>query len=893
MIISPIINSPDNNNRPGVKQKFTIELQSSHDTVVDIRLCARHSNSYRVEDLQNYKHIPKQLIPHHRFLNKNGDIIDIIENVHVSSTPEEIDFYYIDDMPGTIDIRVEVFNKTYNINSITGSSTFTRNHSLTLNSWTPDNIKFTYNGVEDIQTRWSGIPLRWYATLHEGNGPIIFNATYSGTLNVSVTPNDDSIFLKSELLNDKFVAFQKNKENFGWVSGRCTILLNVPLDYINVNLQGSLTGESLSGSTTFKIKKFEPKYEIRKHNESWDIVEQLKEYAMAPHINTAYNLWENFMGSAIGGIAPVWSSEQQLGRTVYSNIANFTLYHVDIDECNVPQLYSIVRYLDSNIDDYNLEYPPAIKKLMDLGSISHSRLWGEIVKCDLNITDKITCSRCGYDHSNLGKKIKNPESYNVTPGKPIIVHDKNIRGENAWSLIIPPISTQGELSIIDCIKGTLIAISASGQYMIGRNTRQSICISKDYGNTWETLDAVNATDQRRFKFAISESGKYIAYIPFDAGGGRGLGELMVSEDYGETFSVRRIIQENRFRELSISDYGEDYLVFITTYVNRWEITRNSANFIAGGTQSIAIFNNWSNKTFITSTNGQHVIGKLSHGRINRYFDYGRTVDFMLLYEGNSPYPIHIGNDGNDIFILEMATSKIMYRHTSNDAFKEYTNLPTGLIGNIIDFDVSNNLQTQVLIESLTPNTPDNRIWISIDGGNVWRVINVPLNWVLVNVAKNNPNYILLSVRDGSHPEDQPVYLLNINMSDLNFNFINDRLEQYKDTTNCEDDPDFGDIELFDYSLSYLVPIDKCDQYDFYEYEPGYPILDKCDPKHPNYHQAVGVINWNDPYTTLLRETSSLSEWFGEEGILQDLIEFNLLKGLEVHSSQIENTGDGE
>lgn len=186
-------------------------------------------------------------------------------------------------------------------------------------------------------------------------------------------------------------------------------------------------------SNFFKINQFEPLFEIRRFNESWNITEQVRSYAIAPHINSYFAFWNNFIGGSIGGLEP----GQQLGRTVYLNIANFVPFNIDVDVSNVKQLYSISQYLDVPIDNYNLSYPADIKKIIDIASISYSKLWGEITKCNLNITNQKICPRCNFKHSNLGEQINSPETYIVSAGKPIIVHNRFINGQYGWELLIP------------------------------------------------------------------------------------------------------------------------------------------------------------------------------------------------------------------------------------------------------------------------------------------------------------------------------------------------------------------------------------------------------------------------------------------------------------------------
>ena len=188
-------------------------------------------------------------------------------------------------------------------------------------------------------------------------------------------------------------------------------------------------------SNEFIIRPFEQPFEIRRLNESWNATKSIKSYAIAPHMNVKTNLWDNFVGHSIGQVVP----GQQLGRKIYERIANFPANHVDIDESNVKQLYSLSQYLDVPIDDYNLDYPPEIQRLLDIGSISHSKLWGEIVKCNLNITNEQICPRCGYRHTNLGNMIVDPFNYTVTAGVPFIQHDRFNLSPDSWTIEYPPL----------------------------------------------------------------------------------------------------------------------------------------------------------------------------------------------------------------------------------------------------------------------------------------------------------------------------------------------------------------------------------------------------------------------------------------------------------------------
>lgn len=194
-------------------------------------------------------------------------------------------------------------------------------------------------------------------------------------------------------------------------------------------------------SNTFNVYPFSNPWEFRKYNESWDATTQIRDYNLAPHMHSKYNLWVNFFGGAVGGL----EYGMQLGRTVYERIANFSPNHIDIDTSNIPQLFSLSTQIDVPIDSYNLAFPPFMSRIMNIASINHSRLWGERIKCNLNITDKKICPRCNLKHTNKGKEINDIFTYNVSANSPIIIHNRLIVDEkSAWQLInVPPKKIDG------------------------------------------------------------------------------------------------------------------------------------------------------------------------------------------------------------------------------------------------------------------------------------------------------------------------------------------------------------------------------------------------------------------------------------------------------------------
>jgi hypothetical protein len=67
-----------------------------------------------------------------------------------------------------------------------------------------------------------------------------------------------------------------------------------------------------------------------------------------------------------------------------------------------------------------------------------------------------------------------------------------------------------------------------------------------------------------------------------------------------------------------------------------------------------------------------------------------------------------------------------------------------------------------------------------------------------------------------------------------------------------------------------LPINWPDLYSFYEYAPNSNVV-----------QLDGVIDWENPYTTINPQSSSFGKWFGAEGYLETLFAYELYKGLNL------------
>ena len=80
--------------------------------------------------------------------------------------------------------------------------------------------------------------------------------------------------------------------------------------------------------------------------------------------------------------------------------------------------------------------PSELKRIIDLVSISHKKLWGDRCKCNHNFKDAYSlCDNCGHPHNtNRGNTI-NTDSYMVSSNIPYLAEYKFQR--NYYEVITP------------------------------------------------------------------------------------------------------------------------------------------------------------------------------------------------------------------------------------------------------------------------------------------------------------------------------------------------------------------------------------------------------------------------------------------------------------------------
>lgn len=269
----------------------------------------------------------------------------------------------------------------------------------------------------------------WVIDSYENNVYLLSGGVVNDVINIydakNVWYNDNGIYSLSG-------EWEKSLQAFGDWSGIRRIMKYSPNSLNSQVCSVYLTGQSAE----FSIDSFD-NYYIRRPNESWDVTTQMRNYALPTHIYENPNLFLGYIDAMVGTLE---NGKISLGRMSYEKIANFGRNVVDIDVSNIDQLYSLAESMDVYISDYKFSYPYDIKRLIDIGSVSHSKLWGTRCKCNMHFGIHRICEVCGHEHPiNRGSQI-DTTTYSVTAGVPVLaMHNYT---PNKFDILEPVVNNQ-------------------------------------------------------------------------------------------------------------------------------------------------------------------------------------------------------------------------------------------------------------------------------------------------------------------------------------------------------------------------------------------------------------------------------------------------------------------
>ena len=138
-------------------------------------------------------------------------------------------------------------------------------------------------------------------------------------------------------------------------------------------------------STTFTIYPSSGEYNLRKVNEDFNQTDAFKSLAFQPVLIDKTQFFDGFLGQIVGNNT---SNPNTLGIEVYEKIANFVSNNGDIDYCNLNQLKSLLDSINATYQDFNYQYPPSLRRLIDILSVKHKNLFGQLNQYQSNFDSK-------------------------------------------------------------------------------------------------------------------------------------------------------------------------------------------------------------------------------------------------------------------------------------------------------------------------------------------------------------------------------------------------------------------------------------------------------------------------------------------------------------------------
>jgi len=350
---------------------------------------------------------------------------------------------YTDDMPGK---PVLFFTLKQNQENILLNSRAYAALTHTVSAIIPNNINITTDGINDLNSlQWADHTIPYTLTFNNTNIPCspmlhyakgyLTNINYYTncggvtssqyqTSSVPINPYAINTFLlpSSAFPADQIIANPVACGENPYLNTEIVKSRKYPYQ-LTINAYGvaNVNGMNyiLSGSSApFNIYKFEDFNAFYRKGEDKNVYDLIKQYSQIDLDD--YTMLGTYL-SAVGG------EGDSLGK-VYDRIQNFSNDHNDIDVCTIDSLYDMSQKFDVSIDNFGLQFPEELRRVMNFFSVPLPKLIGTRCKCNTNFVDcanscKVNvCGACGFDkRSNLGKIINLND--NITAGDTILYRE--------------------------------------------------------------------------------------------------------------------------------------------------------------------------------------------------------------------------------------------------------------------------------------------------------------------------------------------------------------------------------------------------------------------------------------------------------------------------------------
>lgn len=191
--------------------------------------------------------------------------------------------------------------------------------------------------------------------------------------------------------------------------------------WINKFMVPSTTVKYLTAtSNIFNIYPSDGLYTAAKVNENFDLANFYKICRHQEILLDKDIFFNDFLGTIVGD---THSQPYELGKTVYERIANYVSNNSDISRCTLEALLSFCTEFVTSFEKYNYAYPPQLRRIVDILTIKHKHLYGDINVSQNNFNYRDTIPTTTKYGTNMGHEIS-PISGTITTGVPIVVYEK-------------------------------------------------------------------------------------------------------------------------------------------------------------------------------------------------------------------------------------------------------------------------------------------------------------------------------------------------------------------------------------------------------------------------------------------------------------------------------------
>ena len=187
------------------------------------------------------------------------------------------------------------------------------------------------------------------------------------------------------------------EKGYAFLKGSFIIPESLPIDKMcAIKAEGTIIRPDnsefqLSGvSTNFNIYTNKGVNRVAVINENADMTDILESYAFQPVISQSPDLWNPFISTIMGTLS---SETNAIGKRLYERTSNFIQNNVNIDTCDLSNLFSYAAEYNVKLNDYAtknllINYPADLSRLVNIFSIKKSLLWGRRLQYRTNFRNR-------------------------------------------------------------------------------------------------------------------------------------------------------------------------------------------------------------------------------------------------------------------------------------------------------------------------------------------------------------------------------------------------------------------------------------------------------------------------------------------------------------------------